>query len=144
MPELCERPCPYLRSACEDVRPLSDRSLKCLREKLPVQKCGPRGRLPDVILVQIKDLLFLTKGTKRDSPDKSHEPQVPPLRCAPVGMTILLHNGKLSREIIGFKTELSSRPERSGSRRDLRFIRCLPLEWTIRDSGQPTQRRCPG
>ena|SRR5271156_2887189 len=33
--------------------------------------------------------------------------------AAPVGMTILLHNGELSRPIIDFKTELSSRPERS-------------------------------
>ena len=45
--------------------------------------------------------------------DKPHEQQVPPLRCAPVGMTILLHHGELSREIIDFETKLSSRPERS-------------------------------
>src|SRR5580658_5266598 len=39
--------------------------------------------------------------------------QVPPLRYAPVGMTILLGNGHNHSEIIDFSTKLSSRPERS-------------------------------
>src|ERR1700678_1333338 len=37
-------------------------------------------------------------------------PQIPPLRYAPVGMTILFGNAKYS-----FQDELSSRPERSGA-----------------------------
>jgi hypothetical protein len=39
--------------------------------------------------------------------------QVPPLRYAPVGMTILLCPQELQREILDSATELSSRPERS-------------------------------
>ena len=41
------------------------------------------------------------------------KPQVPPLRFAPVGMTILLCPLQLQGEILALATELSSRPERS-------------------------------
>src|ERR1700761_9495878 len=41
------------------------------------------------------------------------EPQVPPLRFAPVGMTILVCPQELRREIRHLASELSSRPERS-------------------------------
>jgi len=40
------------------------------------------------------------------------KPQVPPLRFAPVGMTILLQGQAFPPKLLG-KTELSSRPERS-------------------------------
>ena len=43
----------------------------------------------------------------------SKKPQVPPLRYAPVGMTIQLDNERYHSEIIDFSTKLSSRPERS-------------------------------
>ena len=39
--------------------------------------------------------------------------QVPPLRFAPVGMTILLDGQVLLGEILASTTELSSRPERT-------------------------------
>ena len=41
------------------------------------------------------------------------EPQVPPLRFAPVGMTILLRGQVFLAEALAVITELSSRPERS-------------------------------
>jgi hypothetical protein len=41
------------------------------------------------------------------------KPQVPPLRYAPVGMTIQLDNERYHSEIIDFSTKLSSRPERT-------------------------------
>ena len=44
---------------------------------------------------------------------KMGKPQVPPLRFAPVGMTILLRGKVLRAEALAGKTELSSRPERS-------------------------------
>jgi hypothetical protein len=44
---------------------------------------------------------------------REKKPQVPPLRFAPVGMTILLCPQELQREILDPAIELSSRPERS-------------------------------
>jgi hypothetical protein len=41
------------------------------------------------------------------------KPQVPPLRFAPVGTTILLRGQVLRAEVLAGTTELSSRPERS-------------------------------
>jgi hypothetical protein len=45
--------------------------------------------------------------------NRGRKPQVPPLRYAPVGMTILLQGQAFLAEALASTTELSSRPERS-------------------------------
>ena len=60
----------------------------------------------------------------RDLWNKSLKPQVPPLRYAPVGMTIC---GSVSKDGSSSVTKLSSRPERSVSGGTCGFIFRLML-----------------
>jgi hypothetical protein len=52
-------------------------------------------------------------GLKRLHAYPAKKPQVPPLRFAPVGMTILLRGQVSLHEALTGATELSSRPERT-------------------------------
>jgi hypothetical protein len=54
-----------------------------------------------------------TSGANKVCVYREKEPQVPPLRFAPVGMTILSRDKYFSVVALAGTTELSSRPERS-------------------------------
>ena len=75
---------------------------------MPAANCRTQFRSLRVFTRGLKSLRETTALKLKNSGKPRGAPQIPPLRYAPVGMTILFGNAKCS-----FQDELSSRPERT-------------------------------